>query len=202
MNRNVIGLLPAFWLASCGHDNSAGSASPAARTSSTAPVHRTLEERCNEKVGFVQDSQGNWKPSVDRRSSFDSIGKSPYFKGNYQTKEYRTATLKGTPWWGSKDYTTKTFSQAGADGSRFQKTARADGARSREDGMVSQADGKTVKAGDYKTGAARETKRGDIDHPADAATAARNRTFVPGDAIDWQQQRAMSLDETKSMLGH
>jgi len=198
MKRTVIALLPALWLASCGNDSSAGSGSS---VSSSAPAHLTLEQRCNEKVGFMQDSKGNWKPRVDRRSSFESVGTSQYFKGNYQTRECRTPTLGKTPWWGSKDYTTKTFGGK-TDGSTFQKTARAEGIRSREDGTVSNANSKTVKTSGYKTGSARESGHGEMDHPADTQTEARNRTFVPPAIIDWQQQRAMSVDETKSILGH
>jgi hypothetical protein len=202
MKRIALAMLPAFWLVSCGNDSSAGSSSAGSTSSvsSSTPVHKTLEERCNEKVGFVQDSKGTWKPRVDRRSSFETAGESSYFKGNYKTKECRTPTLEKKSWWGGKDYTTKAFGGK-TDGSHFQKTASADGVRSREDGTVSKAASKSVKTNSYKTGAASEAGRGEIDRPSNAQTESSNRNFVQPAIIDWKQQRAMSLDETKSILG-
>jgi hypothetical protein len=193
MKRIAITLLPVFWLASCGHGTT--------KSTSSTPVHKTLEERCNETSGFMQDSHGNWKPRDDRRSEFDSVGTSPYFKGNYQTKECRTPTLESKPWWGSKDYTTKAFAGK-SNGSQWQKSARADGQRSQEDGSVSSANSKAVKTNGFKTQAARETKQGEINRPADVQTQSVDRSYVPPEIIDWQQQRVMSMDETKSILGH
>ena len=197
MKRLVIALLPAFGLASCGSNSSSSTAS--AHATST-PAHMTLEERCNTKYGFKQDAHGNWKPRVDLRSPLESVGTSPYFKGNYQTKECKTPTLASKSWWGSKDYTTKAFS-GNTTASALQKTSRADGLRSREDGTLSQAAGKTVRTNSFKTGTANETKRGEFGHPSDAQTDSTNRSYVQPAVIDWQQQRAMSMDETKNMLG-
>ncbi len=193
MKRIAIMVLPVFGLISCGSD-------PTAASSSTSARRLTLEESCNEKSGFVQDAKGNWVPQVDRRSSFESKGASPYFNGEYGTRQYSATTLKSTPWWGAKDYTTKAF-PGKTVASQFQKTASADGTHSQEEGKISSTDGKAMQTGNVKTGAAREAQSGDMNHTASLPAESPNRTFVPADAVDWQQQRAMSLEETKNILG-
>jgi hypothetical protein len=54
--------------------------------------HKPLSQRLGEKNGYKQDAKGNWVPQNDKRSSFESQGKSPYFQGDYQKKTYQAQT--------------------------------------------------------------------------------------------------------------
>ena len=204
MIRGFLAVLSTAWLVSCGADPSAAGGSAAASGSSVAAVASaqaspmTLEQRCNTKYGYYQDDKGNWKPRDDRRSSFDGAGASAYFQGAYQTKDCATPTFRNTAWWGSKDYTARTIQSKNAG---VNHSARADGSRSREDGSVSPADSRRVVAGNVSTRAAGEGRKG----PLKAAAASENETpeksYVPPTVVDWQEQRALSVDQTKSLLG-
>lgn len=165
--------------------------------SSGAP--KRLSERINEKSGFVQDDEGNWKPRVDRRSSFETKGESPYFKGEYAKKEYKAGEYAKKSWWGSKTYENKAY-QGDTDGSRFAKTSRFDGNQAR-DGQQVAREGGTYETGNYATGRANETGKKNIAHPSDAETDVRRRVFTPPPVIDWESQRNLDLQQTKSILG-
>jgi hypothetical protein len=162
--------------------------------------HRSLSQRMNEKSGFTQDSEGNWKPKVDRRSSFESVGESPYFKGDYAKKEYKAGEYAKKSWWGSKDYEHKTF-EGDTDGSRFAKTSRFDGSEARDGKLAAREGGTTYETGDYATKGAREADGKRLDRPSDAETDVRRRVFQQPDIIDYRDQRKLTLEQTKSFLG-
>ena len=179
----------------------------AAATSCSQPVPATassgapkrLSERINEKTGFVQDDEGNWKPRIDRRSSFESKGESPYFKGDYAKKEYKAGEYAKKSWWGTKTYENKAY-QGDTDGSRFAKTSRFDGNQARDSGKAAR-EGGTYETGTYATGQANESGKKRLDHPTDAETDIRRRVFTPPPVVDWESQRNLNLQQTKSILG-
>lgn len=162
--------------------------------------HRTLSQRLNEKSGFVQDSEGNWKPKVDRRSSFESVGESPYFKGDYAKKEYKAGEYSKKSWWGSKPYESKSY-EGDVDGSRFAKTSRFNGTVARDGKQSAREGGTSYQTEGYATSQARETDGKRLDRPSDAETDVRRRVFQQPDIIDYRDQRKLSLQQTKSFLG-
>lgn len=166
--------------------------------SSGAP--RRLSERINEKSGFVQDDEGNWKPRINRRSSFESQGESPYFKGDYAKKEYKAAEYTKKSWWGSKTYENKAY-QGNTDGSHFAKASRFNDNKARDGSKLAREGGNAYETGDYATGTANETSKKRIDRPSDAETDFRRRVFTPPQVIDWESQRNLNLQQTKSILG-
>ena len=165
--------------------------------SSGAP--KRLSERINEKTGFVQDDEGNWKPKVDRRSAFESKGESPYFKGDYAKKEYKAGEYAKKSWWGTKTYENKAY-QGDTDGSRFSKPSPLTGSQSREGDRVAR-EGGTYETDQYAVGKANESNKNRLAHPSDAETDIRRRVFTPPPVIDWQSQRNLNLQQTKSILG-
>lgn len=166
----------------------------------TSSGHKGLQERLSEGGGFKQDESGQWVPRSDKRSSFESQGDSPYFKGNVEKKKYSTgeyATKKS--WWGGKEYGTKGYGDTGA--SRFQ------GAKARQDGMTANDEGKSAReSGTFKTNTldgktARESGASPIARPLDAAVQSRRGVYKAPSVIGWQEQRSMSMEQSKGILG-
>ena len=181
-------------LVSCGHDSSATKA-PA-----TVAAPPTLSQRLEAKNGYKQDAAGNWVPLNNQRSSFETKGTSPYFQGPYAKKTYQTNQYATKSWWGNKDYGRKQYS-GNTDGSRFQKSSSLNGQSARETGTAATLHA-PYQTGSYATKTAREASAGAIAKPSDAATDARRKVFVPPEIIDWKQQRSLSVEQSKGLLGH
>ena len=57
------------------------------------------------------------------------------------------------------------------------------------------------ETGNYATGAAREAGLNGIAKPSDAVTDRRRKVYKAPDIIDYEQQRALSLEQSKGFLG-
>lgn len=183
------------WLpVSCASDKGA-----AGSNESTAPARKSLSQRLDEKNGYRQDDKGNWVPQNDKRSSFESQGKSPYFQGEYGKKTYKAGEYSKKSWWGNKDYGREPYS-GNTDGSRFQKSAGLDGKGAREAGSAATVPG-PYQTGTYATTAAREAGRGGIAKPSDTATDIRRKVYREPEIIDWREQRSLSVEQSKGILG-
>jgi hypothetical protein len=160
---------------------------------------KSFSERLNESGGYKQNEDGAWVPKSDKRSSYDSQGDSPYFKGNVDKKAYKTGDYAKKSWWGSKDYAKKSY-EGNTDGSRFQKSAQQDGMLSRNDGQQARlADPFKTNTLDNKS--ARESTHTAIDRPTDAATDIQRKTYKAPSVIDWRSQRNMSMEQSRGILG-
>jgi hypothetical protein len=186
-----IPLLLALLAASCASDS--GKSTPAPESP------KPLSQRLNESNGYKQDANGNWVPKSDKRSSFESKGESPYFKGEYSGKTYKAGEYARKSWWGNKDYGRQSY-EGNTDGSRFQQKSRLDGQSARETGSAAKIPG-PYQTGNYSTSAARETGKNNLAKPSDAATESRQRVYEQPEIIDWKQQRAITLDQSKGILG-
>lgn len=160
-------------------------------------THRTLSQRLDEKNGYKQDANGNWVPQSDKRSSFESKGESPYVKGDLAKREYHAGDYAKKSWTGATELKSKTY-QGNTDASRFQTANRLSDQKAREFG--SRAKVKNYKTQDYKTSTASEGGK-KIAKPSDAVTDERRKVFASPDVIDWQAQRQMSMEESRSILG-
>ncbi|MFT3991620.1 MAG: hypothetical protein QM680_09445 [Luteolibacter sp.] len=167
----------------------------------SAPERQGLEARMNQKNGYTQDSNGQWVPQNDKRSSFDQKGESPYFKGEYAKKEYKAGDYAKKSWWGSETSYDKKAYAGNTDGSRFQTENRNSKKSSRESAQSARESGNSYATSDYKTGSARETKKSGIPNTSDAETDVRRKVFNPPAVVDWQSQREMSIQESRSILG-
>lgn len=161
--------------------------------------HKPLSQRLNEKNGYTQDADGNWLPKTDKRSSFENQAQSAYFQGDYAKKTYQTTDYSKKSWWGNKNYGSQKYS-GNTDGSRFQKSSRHDGAGAPETGK-STGLSNAYQTNDYRTGAAREAGKKGIKKSSDAETDVRRRVYPAPEIIDYQQQRSLSLGQSKSLLG-
>lgn len=160
---------------------------------------KSLGERLSESGGYKQDEGGNWVPRSDKRSSFESKGESPYFKGEYGKKEYRTGDYAKKSWWGNKDFGRQEYAGK-TDGSRFMKTAR-------QEGEVSKFSGRMVKdQGAYETKnldrkSAREAGSGAIGKPVNERVESARKSYQAPSVIGWEAQREMSMEQSKGILG-
>ena len=163
---------------------------------------RPLSQRLNESNGFAVDSEGNWVPRNDRRSSFESQGESPYFKGgnSNQGKEYRTGDYTRKSWWGSKDYGRSSY-LGNTDANHFREASRLQGQGAPETGRAAHGGDESYRTGGYRTGGARESSARRLDKPSDAETDVRRRVFQPPEIIDWSEQRKLSLEQSRGILG-
>lgn len=160
---------------------------------------RSLSQRLDEKNSYKVDANGNWTPTNDRRSSFESQGDSPYFKGKFEKKEYKSGEYAKKSWWGNKDYGKKSY-DGNTDGSQFQKSSRFDGKGAREAGTDSGLS-KNYQTDPYATKAAREAGKKGINKTSDAETDIRRSVYKAPEVIDWKEQRTMDLEQSKGLLG-
>jgi len=151
--------------------------------------------------GYAQTEKGQWVPKDGgKRSSFEANRESPYFKGKYAGKEYKTGDYAKKAWLGGKSVDRKAY-QGDTDGSRFVKNSRFDGQNAREGSQSAREASQSANEGGqtYATGEARETKSKALPKPVDAESS--NKRYPQPDIIDWQQQRALSIEQTKGILG-
>lgn len=180
-------------LGACASDQAADPSRPAAGQPGT------LSQRLQENQGFTQDSNGNWVPTQDRRSSFETQGESPYFKGKFAGKTYKTGEYERKSWWGAKNYERKSYAGE-TDGSRFQTASGLSGQTARENRTDAGMNAR-YGTGSYATSAAREAGGDAIARPGDAETAARRRVYEAPGIIDWREQRNLSIEQTRGLLG-
>ncbi len=150
--------------------------------------------------GYKTDASGNLVPKKgSKRSSFENKGESPYFKGEYGKKNFKTGEYTKKSWWGNKDYGRQEYA-GNTDGSRFQKDSRFDGKGARESGNSADIPG-PYQTENYATGAAREAGKVDLTKPSNAETENRRGEFQQPEIIDWREQRALSLEQSRGILG-
>jgi hypothetical protein len=189
---HIISLLPWLLVASCAKDSA---------SSSTESGFKPLSQRLDENNGYTQDEAGNWVPRVDKRSPYESQGASRYFdkKSNYNQKSYQAGEYARKSWWGNKDYGRKAYA-GDTDGSRFRQDSKFQDRTAREAGGSADIPD-AYKTGGYATSAAREAGTGNLDRPSDAETDIRRRVFPQPEIIDWREQRSLTLDQSKGILG-
>lgn len=183
-------LLPLFAV-SCASDKTAGK---------PAPARKSMSERLSEDNGYTKDSEGNWKARSDKRSPYESVGQDPNFvKDGVKKNEYKTGDYAKKSWWGNKDYDRKAYS-GNTDGSRFSKSSDLEGKGAREANTSAKIKD-DYQTSSYTTGDAREASRQTIAKPSNDAIENRRKVFAEPEIIDWKQQRSLSMEQSKSILG-
>ena len=159
-----------------------------------------MNQRMTESNGYKQDAKGNWVPQNDRRSEFESQSDSNYAKKDYKKTDYKTGDYAKKSWWGNKDYAAKPYA-GNTDGSRFQTKSKLQGQGAREAGTNAKIPD-NYKTGDYATGAANEAGATPIKKGSNDQIENRQETFQQPEIIDWREQRKLTMDESKGILGH
>lgn len=169
------------------------------KTASTTPQRKTMGQRWTEQSGFKQDKNGKWTARTDQRSPFESQGAANVGRKNFKTSEYKTGDFSKKSWWGNKEYSRPTYA-GNTDGSRFQQTSRMQGQGAREASRAADLPG-TYDTGTYATNAARETGRNGIKKTSNAIVDSQNAKFQQPEIIDWREQRKLSMEQSKGILG-
>jgi hypothetical protein len=154
----------------------------------------------SEKNGYTKDANGNWVPQTDKRSSFESKGQDPNFTKDFKKTEYKTGDYTKKSWWGNKDYDAKAYA-GNTDGSRFQKASDLQGKGARESGSNTKIPD-PYKTGTYATSDAREAGKNPIAKPSNDGIENRREVYEAPPVIDWREQRSLSVDQAKGLLGH
>lgn len=190
----LLALLPVLLLVACGSQSSSES-SPAAAESG----RKKLSERLGENNGYKQDANGNWVPQVDKRSEYERRGENQNYKKDYSKQTYKTGDYAQKSWWGNKSYSRPTYSTQ-SDGSSFQKTSTLQSRNARETGANANIPS-THQTGSFGTGSARESGATAFKSGTSSSTEDRQRFDEQPEIIDWKQQRGMSMEESKGLLG-
>ncbi len=196
----LLGLL--IWLsASCAPDAATGTSptTPTSEAAAAAPVHKSLEQRIEQKNSYKQDTSGNWVPVNYQRSAFASKGASPYFQDQYAKKSYATPDVAKKSWWGNKSYERQKYADT-PDASRFQKSSPLSGKGAHEAGTTAETPG-PYQTGHYATSAARESHHRGVEKPSDTETDIRRKVYQEPEIIGWKEQRTLSVSQSKGILG-
>lgn len=151
--------------------------------------------------GYQRDKEGNLvMKGKGKRSEFENVGADPNFSGkDYSKKEYKAGEYARQSFWGNKSYDRKSF-QGDTDGNRFQKASDLGGQSARE-ATGGKDFSKGYDTGSYATGSARESTQAGIVKRSNDQIENRREVFDDPDIVDWRQDRAMSIERSKSILG-
>ena len=187
----LFAVLPVIFLAACSGPSS---------TPKPAPSRKPLDQRVHEEHGYKKDANGNWKPQTDKRSPFETKGQDPNFAGkNFKAKAYKTGDYAKKSWWGNKQYDRKSYA-GNTDASRFQKTSDLQGRGAREANTAADIPDR-YQTDSYATNSAREAGAAAIKKPSNDGIENRRKGFEQPEIIDWRQQRTLSMDQSKGILG-
>ena len=196
--HSALACLPLVLLLSCGSaDKSPGSAAIPKKAESNG--FKPFSQRIDERNGYQVDANGNWVPRNNKRSSFESQGASPYFSGEYGKKGYKTGELSRKSWWGNKEFGRESFS-GNTDGSRFRENSRLAGQNAREGGSPAKITG-PYQTGSFATGSARESANTNLGKPSDDVTDRGRESYTAPAIIDWREERKLSVEQSRSLLG-
>lgn len=122
------------------------------------------------------------------------------FNSAYAKRDFSGKSHERKSFWGKKDYASKAF-DGGRDASRFQQGAREGGLWAKQGALVSNETGRSYDRGRDFGGSAAEVSRSPLSRPSDAEVDARRRVYKQPKVEDVQRKRALTIDDTRSMLG-
>jgi len=185
-------LVAGLFISSCASDSSADKEKP-------ATTLKPLSQRLEEKNGYTQDADGKWIPQSDKRSQFEYQNKSQFADKRFKKTEYKTGDYKKTTWAGDKTYPTQAYA-GNTDASRFKTTSKLQGQNARETDTNARLPS-PYQTNQFATNSARETSTRPLVKPSNDDIENRRAKFNQPKIIDWQEQRAMSLEQSKGILG-
>jgi len=122
------------------------------------------------------------------------------FNKSYGKKGFEGKSYERKAFWGQKDYSKQVY-QGGTDGSAFQKGAREGSQWASEGALVSGESGQSYDKGRSFGGSAREQSKGRLARPSDAEVDSRRAVFQQPEIENVQRKRALTVDDTRSLLG-
>lgn len=182
--------------ASCGTD--------ADKPASTPQARKSMNERFGgggrDPNSFQQDANGKLMINDSKRSYYESKGESYYGGKEFKKQEYKAGDYAKKSWWGNKEYDRQAY-DGNTDGSRFQTPSDLQGKGAREAGSAADIPDK-YQTGTYATGSANEAGNAPIKKGTNDAIENRRKVFEQPEIIDYREQRALTVDQSKSLLGN
>lgn len=123
-----------------------------------------------------------------------------HFTGEFGKSDFKPSSYEKKSFWGSKEYAKKGF-RDGADGSRFLQSAREGSRVNRHADRAFRESDRQHNRGRTIDGDARESRSSGISRTQDAETAERRRVFTPPEIRRAGKKRALSVEETRELLG-
>ena len=185
-------LIAGLFISSCASDSSADKEKP-------ATTLKPLSQRLEEKNGYTQDADGKWIPQSDKRSQFEYQSKSQFADKQFKKSEYKTGDYKKTAWAGDKTYATQAYA-GNTDASRLKTTSNLQSQNAKETNTNAKIPS-PYQTNQLTKNSAREASNKPLAKPSNDNIENRRAEFNQPKIIDWQQQRAMSLDQSKGILG-
>lgn len=188
--------LPLFLLGSCSDGDSS---SDSASTPAFLPFSQRLaQDSMRDPNALAADAEGVWRPQSNKRSPMESQRQSPFFKGEVERPVYQAGDYAKKSFWGNKEYKPPAYA-GNTDGSRFAQTSRLQGQSAGEAGQGYGTDAYATNG--YATSGANEAGGTRLGRPGSAYAESRQGNFEQPAMVDWQQQRGLSLGETKGLRG-
>lgn len=159
----------------------------------------TLAQRLEESSGFKQDENGNWVPTNNKRSSFEQKGESAFANEKFEKKTYEAGDYKTKSWWGKKDHKVKSYA-GNTDGSKFQKAADV-GEKYSKFGEQGYVTGDPYQTNRLAYESAREASGERFARPRNEYQQTQQEKFTAPAVTDWKEQRKLSMEQSKSILG-
>lgn len=185
-------------LASCASSTNENSSASAAPTESSGAKIRSADEWVSDiskDNGFVKDADGRLVPKSDRRSPFENKGESYFAKKAYKKEQYKTGDYTTKSWWGNKGYDHKNYA-GNTDGSRFQKPSGMQDKGAREAGNAATIPD-DYHTGTYATDNARESTETRLHN----STSIARENDKDNSQFQWNPQRSLSVEQSRSLLG-
>jgi len=157
-----------------------------------------LSDRLNRNYGYQVDDKGNWVPRTDKRSQYEGRGGSAYFNGEVGKKTFQAEQLQKGSWMGNKPYDRKAHRLNGAQSDLGAPSRLSNQQASLEHRLQTP---EHITGNHLPNNRAHESSTGSIERPSDAETDVRRRVYGRPDIIDYRQQRDLSIQQSKQLLG-
>jgi|GEM_PF-3611074 len=199
--RFLLPLVPACLalLASCGSD----SESAAAVGPQPQQAYRIKSgDGGDDDFGKIQDKYGAINARMAQGGAAGEAGElNAQFQGELARHEFASKNYEKKAFWGSRDYAKQVYGGDLGDGSRFQKGAREGVKMAREGTRMSREDARAFATREVEAGSARESGRTPVRTGSDAETDIRRRVYKQPEVLDLNSQRALTVEDTRRMLG-
>lgn len=189
------------FLSACGNEGGeASSATPAPQQGFQQKSGDLFDDDSDKMIGRYAKTNPTMQKGGEKPAMEGGVGENKNFEGEIAKRDFAAKDYTKKSFWGSKDYAKKVYG-GDMDGSRFQQGSRFNSQGARENTMASSASGSRYATGAHATSAAREGGQSNISKFSDAQTDSRQGSFQQPEITDWKNQRGLTVDDTKGMLG-
>ena len=206
----VIRLKPTFLLiaagaaliSACGSGGDGDSQTAAGATPATASRVKSGEMFDDDSAEMLS-RYGKANPMFtggEKGAASESALTNSEFTGEYARRDFNARNYERQPFWGRKDYQRQVYG-GDTDGSRFARGAREGTMMAGEGGEMAADGSRVFGTRTMDGGAAGEAGRAEITRPSDAETDVRRRVYPVPEKRPSGQQRALTVEDAKALMG-